>query len=118
MCLPAFIKGLTRKEAEAKAKKLLQFLNVENRANHKPNQLSGGEQQRVAVARSLINEPKVVFADEPSGNLDTKNASELHKLFFDLRDELGQTFVIVTHNEELAELADRKLTIADGRIQS
>ncbi|MBT3648534.1 MAG: ABC transporter ATP-binding protein [Flavobacteriales bacterium] len=118
VCLPAFIKGLTRKEAEAKAKKLLQFLNVENRANHKPNQLSGGEQQRVAVARSLINEPKVVFADEPSGNLDTKNASELHKLFFDLRDELGQTFVIVTHNEELAELADRKLTIADGRIQS
>ncbi|NCG30829.1 MAG: ATP-binding cassette domain-containing protein [Bacteroidetes bacterium] len=118
VCLPAFIKGLTRKEAEAKAKKLLQFLNVENRANHKPNQLSGGEHQRVAVARSLINEPKVVFADEPSGNLDTKNASELHKLFFDLRDELGQTFVIVTHNEELAELADRKLTIADGRIQS
>ena len=118
VCLPAFIKGLTRKEAEAKAKKMLQFLSVENRANHKPNQLSGGEQQRVAVARSLINEPKVVFADEPSGNLDTKNASELHKLFFDLRDELGQTFVIVTHNEELAELADRKLTIADGRIQS
>lgn len=117
VCLPAYIKGLTKKDAEERARKLLQFLNVEQRADHKPNQLSGGEQQRVAVARSLINEPDVVFADEPSGNLDTQNASELHKLFFDLRDELGQAFVIVTHNKELAELADRKLTIADGKIQ-
>lgn len=116
VCLPAFIKGLNKSEAEERARKLLKFLNVEDRASHKPNQLSGGEQQRVAVARSLINEPDVVFADEPSGNLDTQNATELHNLFFQLRDELGQAFVIVTHNKELAELADRKLVIADGKI--
>lgn len=95
---------------------LLKFLGLEDRAQHKPNELSGGEQQRVAVARALINEPAVIFADEPSGNLDSKSAENLHQLFFDLRDQFGQTFVIVTHNEELADLADRKLTMQDGQI--
>lgn len=117
VCLPALIKGLSKKEAEAKAMDLMKFLGVSERINHKPNQLSGGEQQRVAVARSLINQPAVIFADEPSGNLDSKNAEQLHQLFFDLRNEFDQTFVIVTHNKDLAEMADRKLTILDGMVQ-
>lgn len=116
-CLPAFIAKLSKKEAEKKALDLLKFLKVDHRASHKPNELSGGEQQRVAVARSLINNPAVVFADEPSGNLDSKNAEELHNLFFKLREEFGQTFVIVTHNNELANMADRKLEIVDGVIK-
>ena len=101
-------------EAEKRAKELMSYLGLSNRLTHKPNQLSGGEQQRVAVARALINNPKVVFADEPSGNLDSKNAEELHDLFFKLRNEFDQTFVIVTHNEELADMTDRKLVMADG----
>ena len=117
VCLPALIKGLSKKEAEAKALELMKFLGVAERINHKPNQLSGGEQQRVAVARSLINRPAVIFADEPSGNLDSKNAKQLNQLFFDLRNEFDQTFVIVTHNRELAEMADRKLTIVDGMVE-
>lgn len=116
VCLPAYIAGKSRKEAEEEAKKLLAFLKVDHRMHHKPNELSGGEQQRVAVARSLINNPAVVFADEPSGNLDSKNADDLHKLFFDLRDQFGQTFVIVTHNTQLANMADRKLEIVDGTL--
>jgi len=116
VCLPAFIAGKSKKEAEEQAKELLSFLKVDHRMNHKPNELSGGEQQRVAVARSLINNPAVVFADEPSGNLDSKNADDLHQLFFDLRDQFGQTFVIVTHNNELANMADRKLEIVDGNL--
>lgn len=114
--LPALIKGESKKVAEKKAKDLFQFLNLHNRDSHKPSALSGGEQQRVAVARALINSPKVIFADEPSGNLDTKNSQELHQLFFDLRDNFDQTFVIVTHNEELAAISDRKLVMADGKI--
>ena len=114
ICLPALIAGKSRKEAEREALDLMHFLGVKDRATHKPNELSGGEQQRVAVARALINRPKVVFADEPSGNLDSKNAEQLHQLFFDLRNEFDQTFVIVTHNAALADMADRKLTIADG----
>ncbi len=114
--MPALIKGSPKIESELKAKELFKFLNISNRLEHKPNALSGGEQQRVAVARALINNPKVIFADEPSGNLDTKNSQELHDLFFKLRDEFGQTFVIVTHNESLAEMADRKLIMQDGRI--
>jgi lipoprotein-releasing system ATP-binding protein len=97
-------------------KELLEFLGLAQRIHHKPNELSGGEQQRVAVARSLINNPSIIFADEPSGNLDSESADNLHKLFFELRDKFGQTFVIVTHNLELADLADRKLTMVDGRI--
>ncbi len=116
VCIPSFIAGKDRKETEIEAKKLLDYLGLSNRINHKPNELSGGEQQRVAVARALINKPAVIFADEPSGNLDTATAENLHKLFFKLRDELGQTFVIVTHNEELANMADRKLVMVDGRI--
>lgn len=116
ICIPAFIAKKNKKETEEKALKLLKRLGLENRANHKPNQLSGGEQQRVSVARALINDPLVILADEPSGNLDSKNAKELHQLFFDLRDEFQQTFIIVTHNEELAEMADRKLTMKDGVI--
>jgi len=115
-CIPAFIKGLGKKEAEVKAMEYLDFLGIKERASHKPSELSGGEQQRVAVARALINQPAVLYADEPSGNLDSKNSKELHKLFFDLRDQFNQTFVIVTHNEELAHMADRKLVIADGLI--
>lgn len=116
ICMPAFIGGLSLKEAERKATELLEFLNLTERANHKPSELSGGEQQRVAVARALINNPSVVFADEPSGNLDSHNAEELHKLFFRLRDHFKQTFIIVTHNELLANQADRKLVMSDGRI--
>ncbi|WP_372752677.1 ABC transporter ATP-binding protein [Mariniflexile sp.] len=115
-CLPAFIKGTKRAEAEKRAKELLDFLGLSHRYNHKPNELSGGEQQRVAVARALINNPDLIFADEPSGNLDSESAENLHSLFFKLRDEFGQTFVIVTHNEELANLADRKLVMVDGKI--
>lgn len=114
ICLPAFIAGKSRKDAEREALDLMLFLGVKDRATHKPNELSGGEQQRVAVARALINRPKVVFADEPSGNLDSRNAEQLHQLFFDLRKAFDQTFVIVTHNTSLADMADRKLTIVDG----
>lgn len=116
VCIPAFIKDTPRAEAEKRAKELLEFLGLGGRLHHKPNELSGGEQQRVAVARSLMNRPSVVFADEPSGNLDSESADTLHKLFFQLRDELGQTFVVVTHNRELADMADRKLTMVDGAI--
>jgi lipoprotein-releasing system ATP-binding protein len=118
VCLPGFIKGTPKAEVEKRALDLLRFLKVDQRSTHRPNQLSGGEQQRVAVARSLINNPAVIFADEPSGNLDSKNAEELHNLFFDLRNEFGQTFIIVTHNNELANMADRKLEIADGIIKA
>ncbi|MCL4154837.1 UNVERIFIED_CONTAM: hypothetical protein GTU68_041548 [Idotea baltica] len=116
VCLPAFIKGTIKTDAEKQAKKLLDFLGLSQRYNHKPNQLSGGEQQRVAVARALVNNPDLIFADEPSGNLDSESAENLHNLFFKLRDEFGQTFIIVTHNEELADMADRKLTMVDGNI--
>ena len=116
ICIPAFIKKTPKKDAEKRAMELLSFLGLENRASHKPGELSGGEQQRIAVARSLINNPAVIFADEPSGNLDSESAENLHKLFFRLRDEFDQTFVIVTHNEELANMADRKLTMVDGEI--
>ncbi len=118
ICIPAFIAGESKSKALSKAKYLLDYLNLTDRANHKPSMLSGGEQQRVAVARALINEPAVILADEPSGNLDSQNAKELHELFFKLREQTGQTFVIVTHNPELAEMADRKLTIKDGKIES
>lgn len=116
ICIPAFIGNKSRSATEKRAKELLGFLGLINRADHKPAEMSGGEQQRVAVARSLINNPGVIFADEPSGNLDSESAENLHKLFFDLRKEFGQTFVIVTHNEELANMADRKLTMVDGKI--
>jgi len=116
-CFPAFIQGMNKDVAEQKAKELLERLGLKDRMQHKPSELSGGEQQRVAVARALINKPAVVFADEPSGNLDSKNSRELHELFFQLREELNQTFIIVTHNEELAAKADRCLTIRDGRIE-
>lgn len=118
VCIPAFIKKTPRAEAEKRAKELLDFLGLKDRYDHKPNALSGGEQQRVAVARSLMNNPSVVFADEPSGNLDSESADNLHKLFFQLRDEFGQTFVLVTHNRELADMTDRKLTMVDGLIVS
>ncbi len=116
VCLPAFIKGTKKADAEKRAKELLDFLGLSHRYHHKPSELSGGEQQRVAVARALINNPDLIFADEPSGNLDSESAENLHSLFFKLRDEFGQTFVIVTHNEELANLADRKLVMIDGKI--
>lgn len=116
--MPALIAGVAKSESEKRAKELFSFLNITHRLEHKPNALSGGEQQRVAVARALMNKPNVIFADEPSGNLDSKNSQELHDLFFKLRDEFGQTFVIVTHNELLAEMADRKLVMQDGRIIS
>jgi lipoprotein-releasing system ATP-binding protein len=116
ICIPAFIGGEGRSAAGKKAEELLQMLGLADRANHKPAQLSGGEQQRTAVARALINNPQIVFADEPSGNLDSHSAEELHKLFFELRDRLNKTFIIVTHNQHLADLADRKLTIQDGVI--
>lgn len=116
--MPGLIAGKSMKECEPRAVQLLERLNIAARAQHKPGQLSGGEQQRVAVARALFNNPSVVLADEPSGNLDSAHAKELHQLFFDLRKELGQTFVIVTHNEELAEMADRRLVMKDGVIAS
>ena len=116
ICIPAFIAGESKSNALCKATKLLDYLNLTERANHKPSMLSGGEQQRVAVARALINNPSVILADEPSGNLDSQNAKELHELFFKLREQTGQTFVIVTHNPELAQMADRTLTIKDGKI--
>mgnify|MGYP003603038426 FL=1 len=118
VCIPAFIANKPKNETEVEAKKLLDYLGLSHRINHKPNELSGGEQQRVAVARALINKPAIIFADEPSGNLDTASAENLHQLFFKLRDELGQTFVIVTHNEELANMADRKLVMVDGQISN
>jgi lipoprotein-releasing system ATP-binding protein len=116
VAIPALIGKMNKKQAFEKAGKLLMELNLGDRAEHKPSQLSGGEQQRIAVARALINDPKVIFADEPSGNLDSRNAEELHRLFFRLRDTFGQTFVIVTHNKELAAMADRTLVMSDGRI--
>jgi lipoprotein-releasing system ATP-binding protein len=116
VCIPAFIAGTSKTVAEEKAKELLHFLGLTERINHKPSELSGGEQQRVAVARALINNPAVVLADEPSGNLDSTTAKELHQLFFTLREKFNQTFVIVTHNEELANMADRKLVMRDGNI--
>ena len=116
VCIPAYIANKSRHETETEAKRLLEYLGLSHRINHKPNELSGGEQQRVAVARALINKPSIIFADEPSGNLDTHSAENLHQLFFKLRDEFGQTFVIVTHNEELANMADRKLVMVDGMI--
>ncbi|MCB0761615.1 MAG: ABC transporter ATP-binding protein [Flavobacteriales bacterium] len=114
--IPAYLNNTSKKEADGRAQELLEYLGLGSRLHHKPSELSGGEQQRVAVARSLMNHPKVVFADEPSGNLDSNNARELHELFFKLRDQFEQTFVIVTHNEELADMADRKLVMSDGRI--
>lgn len=116
VCIPAFINGTSKSQAEEKAKELLAFLGLSERMDHKPSELSGGEQQRVAVARALINNPAVVLADEPSGNLDSNTAKELHALFFTLREKFNQTFVIVTHNEELANMADRKLVMRDGSI--
>ena len=118
VCIPAYIANKSRQETENEAKRLLEYLGLSHRIDHKPNELSGGEQQRVAVARALINKPAIIFADEPSGNLDTHSAENLHQLFFKLRDEFGQTFVIVTHNEELANMADRKLVMIDGVLQS
>lgn len=116
VCIPAFIAKKDKKTAEIEAKKLLDYLGLSHRIHHKPGELSGGEQQRVAVARALINQPAVIFADEPSGNLDTVSAENLHQLFFKLREEFGQTFVIVTHNQDLANMADRKLVMVDGLI--
>jgi lipoprotein-releasing system ATP-binding protein len=116
VCIPAYIAKKSRKEAESRARELLDFLKMGHRLEHKPSQLSGGEQQRLAVARALMNNPLVVLADEPSGNLDSANARELHQLFFELRDKFKQTFVIATHNEELATMADRRLVIKDGVI--
>lgn len=116
VCIPALIGKKSKRESELKATEILELLNLKDRLSHKPSELSGGEQQRVAVARALINNPKVIFADEPSGNLDSKNAKELHELFFKLRDNFKQTFVIVTHNAELALMADRKLEMKDGKI--
>ena len=118
VCIPAFINKTPIAEAEKRAKELLTYLGLTERIHHKPNAMSGGEQQRVAVARALINNPKIIFADEPSGNLDSESAEQLHNLFFKLRDEFNQTFVIVTHNQELANMADRKLTMVDGNIMS
>lgn len=115
--MPAYIAGKKTADAKARAMELLTFLGLADRAAHKPNELSGGEKQRVAVARALVNSPAVVLADEPSGSLDTQNKAELHQLFFDLRDKMGQTFVIVTHDEELASLTDRTIHLRDGRIE-
>lgn len=118
VCIPAYIAKNNKKETEQKATKLLDYLGLSERLHHKPNELSGGEQQRVAVARALINDPAVIFADEPSGNLDSKSAENLHHLFLKLREEFGQTFVIVTHNSKLAEMADRTIEMKDGAIIS
>jgi lipoprotein-releasing system ATP-binding protein len=118
VCIPAFIAGNDKTTTEKEALKLLDYLGLSDRIHHKPNELSGGEQQRVSVARALINKPNVIFADEPSGNLDTASAENLHQLFFKLRDEFGQTFVIVTHNEVFANMADRKLVMKDGLISN
>jgi len=115
-CLPGFLAGRPEKEVQAQAAELLHMLNLSHRLHHKPSELSGGEQQRTAVARALINAPRIIFADEPSGNLDSQNANELHEIFFRLRNEFNQTFVIVTHNEQLADMADRKLVMKDGLI--
>jgi lipoprotein-releasing system ATP-binding protein len=117
VALPAMIAGESKKNAIKNAQEMLQIMHLSERLSHKPAQLSGGEQQRVAVARALINNPKIVLADEPSGNLDTEHAKNLHQLFFDMRDKFNKTFVIVTHNEELAKLSDRKIIIRDGRIE-
>lgn len=114
--IPAYIAGMSRSEAKKRAMELLQFMGLTDRASHKPNELSGGEKQRVAVARALVNNPAVILADEPSGSLDSKNKAELHQLFFDLRDKFGQTFVIVTHDEELANITDRTIHLRDGVI--
>jgi lipoprotein-releasing system ATP-binding protein len=116
VCIPAYIAGKSRIEAEKKAEELLRFLKLDDRLDHKPSELSGGEQQRVAVARALVNNPSVILADEPSGNLDTENKNELHKLFFDLRDTFNQTIIIVTHDRQLASMSDRILQIKDGLI--
>lgn len=116
VCIPAFIARVPKNKAESRANEILTFLKLESRLDHKPNELSGGEQQRVAVARALVNDPEVILADEPSGNLDTQNKKELHELFFTLREKYNQTFVIVTHDINLAKMADRKLTIKDGKI--
>ena len=116
VCIPAFIKGTARQAAESRGKELLDYLGLSHRLSHKPDALSGGEQQRVAVARALMNQPAVIFADEPSGNLDSESAQQLHQLFFSLRDAFEQTFVIVTHNTQLAQMADKTFTMQDGRI--
>ena len=116
--IPAFIAGKSHSEAKKRAEELLEFMGLSDRASHKPAELSGGEKQRVAVARALVNNPAVILADEPSGSLDSKNKAELHQLFFDLRDRFGQTFVIVTHDEELAAITDRTIHLRDGQIES
>ena len=116
--IPAYIAGTSRKAAKERATELLQFMGLTDRANHKPNELSGGEKQRIAVARALVNSPAVILADEPSGSLDTKNKEELHQLFFDLRDQFGQTFVIVTHDETLASITDRTIHMRDGLLEN
>ena len=116
--IPAYIAGMSQKQAKQRAKELLDFMGLADRATHKPNELSGGEKQRVAVARALVNNPAVILADEPSGSLDTKNKEELHQLFFDLRDKFGQTFVIVTHDEQLASITDRTIHLRDGVIET
>ena len=116
VCIPAFIKKVSKKEAEKQAEQLLEYMGLSNRTHHKPSELSGGEQQRVAVARALINKPLVVFADEPTGNLDNQTSTELHRLFTSLQEEMGQAFVIVTHNQELATKSDRCLEMSDGKI--
>jgi len=116
--IPAYIAGTSQKQAKKRANELLDFMGLTDRATHKPNELSGGEKQRVAVARALVNNPAVILADEPSGSLDTKNKEELHQLFFDLRDKFGQTFVIVTHDEQLASITDRTIHLRDGQIET